>query len=63
MMGVGMILGSSLGYAIPQSIGFLNSSLYERGPLEAIMEKWLGYKNMEDALTDEILVVAYNYNG
>lgn len=63
MMGVGFFIGSFVGYAIPQGLSFLNNSLYSRESLEKIMDDYLGYAQIEDALTDELLVVAYNYNG
>ena len=63
MMGLGFIVGSIFGYAFPQGINLLNNSLYKRESLEQIMEDYLGYANVKDAITDELLVVAYNYNG
>jgi patatin-like phospholipase/acyl hydrolase len=40
----------------------LNHSLYKRDLLEKIMKEYLGEVNIKDALTDELLVVAYDYN-
>ena len=63
MMGFGFMVGSLVGYTFPQGINLMNNSLYKRESLEQIMEDYLGYANVKDAMTDELLVVAYNYNG
>jgi len=38
------------------------NSKYDRSGLDSIMTDYYGGKNVEDAITDEVLIVAYEYN-
>ncbi len=62
MTGVGIVLGIVLGIFLPMAFNALNSSLYKRVNLEQIMDDYLGAYHLEQALTDELLIVAYDYN-
>jgi len=59
---IGLLLGIVLGIFLPMGFNQLNSSLYKRDNLEDIMDDYLGAYNVKDALTDELLIVAYDYN-
>ena len=55
-------MGAVLGRVIPSLVNTLTHSLYSRTNLEKIMDEELGDSYFSDALTDEVLVVAYDYN-
>ena len=59
---VGTMIGFVVGWYLPLAINLLSNSLYGRDSLEQIMDDYLGHANIKDAMTDELLVVAYNYN-
>lgn len=59
---VGLTLGMVLGTVVPAGFKALNSSLYKRDSLEQIMDDYLGQNNFNTLLTDDLLVVAYDYN-
>jgi patatin-like phospholipase/acyl hydrolase len=56
------MLGIVLGSTLPQGIKALNSSLYKRYKLEKLMGLYLGDNSFDNLLTDELMVVAYDYN-
>jgi len=62
MLAIGVVIGILTGIFLPMAFSQLNSSLYKRSNLEKIMDDYLGAYNVEDVLTDEILIVAYDYN-
>ena len=62
LTGAACFLGLIVGLFIPPLINKLNHSLYKRDVLEKMMEEYLGGVNIKDALTDELLIVAYDYN-
>lgn len=51
-----------LGIAIPKGIDRLSHANYNRASLDHIMHELLGQYSFNQALTDELLVVAYDYN-
>lgn len=57
-----LILGLLTSYGIPTLIFKLQSSRYNRQKLESLMEECLGEAYIRDAITDELLIVAYDYN-
>lgn len=57
-----LIIGLCAGYWIPNYSYKLANGLYSREGLDTLMNDTYGDKNVEDALTDEILIVAYEYN-
>ena len=59
---LGVLIGSILGLAIPGIHTILTNSLYERKAIEGLMEELIGGKNISEAMTDELLIVAYDYN-
>jgi len=59
---VGAILGIILGTTVPKLVFKVNSALYKRDGLELLMKDYLGGARFGEALTDELLVVAYDYN-
>lgn len=56
------LLGMMLGKGLPAIFSTLNNSLYSRKDLDKIMSDMLGGYNIKDALTHELLIVAYDYN-
>ena len=59
---IGLLIGFILGIEIPKWSSFLLNAKYSRGSLDQIMKDLLGAYNVKDALTDELLIVAYDYN-
>lgn len=57
-----LVLGLTLSFTVPTIIFKIYSSRYNRVKLEALMEECLGAANITDAITDELLIVAYDYN-
>ena len=55
-------LGLTISYGVPYLIFKLQSARYNRTKLEALMEECLGEAYITDAITDELLIVAYDYN-
>jgi len=59
---VGVIIGIILSQVFPILIKVLDSALYDRRELEALMKEKLGAYKIKDATVDELLIVAYEYN-
>mmetsp|Transcript_4126 Transcript_4126/g.6982 ORF Transcript_4126/g.6982 Transcript_4126/m.6982 type:complete len:291 (-) Transcript_4126:43-915(-) len=57
-----VFMGLILGVQLPALVNKVNNSLYSRDQLDNIMKTLLGEHRLEDVLTDEILIVAYDYN-
>jgi len=55
-------IGLTLGYEVPKITNMLTSSKYSRKNLDIMMKKLLGEFGFDEALTQELLVVAYEYN-
>lgn len=62
VLGIFILFGLIVGYYAPQYIYKARNGLYDRTGLDEMMEAYYGDKTVEDALTDEILIVAYEYN-
>jgi patatin-like phospholipase/acyl hydrolase len=60
--GVGAILGILIGMIIPKLIYKVNSAMYDRKGLEEILEGYLGGVKFAETATDEVMIVAYDYN-
>ena len=56
------LIGCTLGYEVPKITNMLSSSKYSRKNLDAMMKNLLGSYGFMDILTQELLVVAYEYN-
>ena len=59
---IGVVIGITLGLAIPGIYKVLSNSLYDRKAIEGLMDELIGRKNISAAMTDELLIVAYDYN-
>lgn len=59
---VGLILGSVIGYFSIPSIYGLSRSSYDRGGIEKLADQLMGTVRVEDALTHEVAIVAYDFN-
>jgi len=57
-----MLLGLVLGISVPKTVTMLTTSKYNRAQLENLMNEYLGQANISQALTKEVLIVAYDYN-
>lgn len=57
-----ILFGVVVSFLLPPLIFKLMNSKYSRASLDNIMMELLGDANIEDAITDELLVVAYDYN-
>ena len=59
---VGALLGLYLGFKLPGLAQMVLNSKYSRKSLDDIMLKLVGKSRIEDALSEEVLIVAYDYN-
>lgn len=57
-----MILGSVLGYYIPVLTYTLSYSVYDRTDFDIEINSMFGGASITNALTDEVLILAYSYN-
>ena len=62
MLLFGSVLGLLLGYIVPLVATKLNNSLYKRTNVDKIMQEYLGYGQFGKLLTNETVIVAYEYN-
>lgn len=58
----GLFVGSVLGFAIPWAVNKVTHSSYNRASLDNIMKTLLGDFKIKETLSDEVLLVAYDYN-
>lgn len=59
---VGLVIGALLGYGVPKLELMLDSSKFSRGSLDKIMYGYFGAKKFPDMLTNELMVISYEYN-
>lgn len=59
---VGIFLGALVSVVFPNLWSFLDSAMYDRSQLEALMYELIGDRYIKDALTSELMIVAYDYN-
>lgn len=59
---VGFILFGFLGYFLMPKLYSASKSSYSRKGIEGVTEKLLGHVNITDALTEEVVIIAYDYN-
>jgi patatin-like phospholipase/acyl hydrolase len=57
-----LVVGLILGIKIPALVNMLTHSSYSRASLDNIMQTLLGKYHIEQSLSDEVLIVAYDYN-
>ena len=57
-----LIIGLLIANFLPPAINFLFGARYNRYKLEKLMYDKLGAAGINDVLTDEIIIVAYDYN-
>lgn len=57
-----MTIAGFIGIEFPKVHKLLNSAIYQRGELEDYLTSVIGQKNISQAVSDETLVVAYDYN-
>ena len=59
---IGAFIGILIGSIVPKLIFKVNSALYDRRGLEVILEGYLGGVRFAETATDEVMIVAYDYN-
>lgn len=57
-----LILGGGLGFGIPDLLLMLGKSKFSRKSLDNIMTGYFGARRFPEILTNELLVVSYEYN-
>ena len=57
-----VLLGFFIGGFLPWITNLLSNSLYDRKNIDKIMMDYLGAEKFDNILTDELLVVAFEYN-
>ena len=62
VVAIGVCLGAILGKVVPLTINKLLNPLYSREKLDETMRDLLGKNYMDQALSDEVIMVAYDYN-
>jgi patatin-like phospholipase/acyl hydrolase len=62
VMLVGGILGAFLGWVLMPQFFKLTKSSYDRSGIESICEEMFGKVRIQDALTKEVNIIAYEYN-
>lgn len=62
MFALSIFLGMLVAQVLPPLVYKLAHSKYSRASLDNIMQELLGDAHINDAITDELLVVAYDYN-
>ena len=59
---VGVLLGVILGFGVPTIWNKLGNALYDRSAITNLMNELIGVYHVKDAITDEVCIVAYDYN-
>lgn len=57
-----MALGSMCLTLFTKMITFVSNSLYDRTEIEKLMQDMIGRRNISQALSDEIMITAYDFN-
>lgn len=60
--GIGVLIGCLLGLGVPKIYTVLSSSLYDRSSIENLMAELIGGRHVKEAMMDEVMLVAYEYN-
>jgi len=59
---VGIIIGLIVGISIPKIYNFMTNSLYDRSHIDRLMFDLVGKRRVSEGLTDEMLIISYEYN-
>ena len=62
VFGAGLFVGLFLGLFVPKLVNKVTHSAYNRASLDDIMKTLLGDFRIKETLSDEVLLVAYDYN-
>ena len=57
-----MIIGSLFLVIFTRMISYLSNSLYDRTAIEDLMRDMIGRRNITQAISDEIMITAYEFN-
>lgn len=60
--GVGVLIGGILGWTLPKITTVLTRSVFDRSGLDRLTKELLPGAMVDDSVTDEVLVCAYDYN-
>ncbi len=58
----GIIIGLIFGISIPKIYNFMTNSLYDRSHIDGLMFDLVGKRRVREGLTDEMLIISYEYN-
>lgn len=58
----GFIIGGLLGFYVPAVVEYIQKSFYDRTELDKIIDQMVGGINIQDSLTDEVMIVAYSFD-
>jgi len=59
---IGLVLGGLAGWGLPTLTLMLDSSKFSRSSLDNVMYNLLGHRHYPDVLTNELVVISYEYN-
>jgi predicted acylesterase/phospholipase RssA len=59
---LGIFIGFILGIEIPKITNFLFNAKYDRSSLDKLMKDYLGKSTIDQVLSNEVLIVSYEYN-
>jgi len=62
IMSLGLVIGALLGYYIPIGFYKLTQSSFDRSSIDNLLGQMFGQYRIEDALTDEVMAIAYSFN-
>lgn len=57
-----MIIAGVLGYYVPVVVFSISGSFYDRTTLDLTINKMFGSAKLTEALTDEVMIVAYSFD-
>jgi hypothetical protein len=57
-----MVIGGLIGAGIPELVLMLSSSKFSRKSLDKVMYGYFGKRYFPDMVTNELLVISYEYN-
>ncbi len=59
---IGLLLGAIAGYFLMPSMLAVTKSSYDRSGIDSICKDMMGEVKVTDALTEEVAIIAYDYN-
>jgi hypothetical protein len=62
IMSIGLVLGAVLGYYVPIGVYKVTRSTYDRDVFDRLLVDMFGNYTIDDAITDEVMAIAYSFN-